>query len=587
MASLPAPDPRRAALWALLAWLICGVLTIWLAHGRFPTLAFRDPDDAMRLVQVRDWINGQPFLDVSQRRVNPPLGGPMHWSRIVDMPIAGLILLLRPLIGSAAAELAACIAVPLLLLGGLVAALFTAARRMAGDAVALLSVLLLLTSPSILVQFAPLRIDHHGWQILLAGVALLGALDARPVRGGLIAGLALALWLQISSEALPYTALFAAVLALRSWIDQPQALRFIAFSIILGGGALTLLVLLRGATAPFVTQCDALSFAYIWPLVALAAATAIAARLIGLSSGGRRLVVAAIGGGAAAITFLATGGPCLSGDPFAALGPLAYRLWYLKVLEGRPIWAQDLAMRGIILLPALLGLGGALIAASRASLAGRMRWLTLALLLIGAMLVSLMVMRALSVAHLFALPGIAWLLIALWRSVQRSRLSVVRVIGSAALIVLTPAGLSAAWVALAAPPATEKKESRSSSDAATLAALDRLPPATLFAPIDIGPDILLRTRHSVIATAHHRNAVGLATVIAGFVAAPQEAQGVIGRTRATYLVTCDAIVEMKYYARENPSGLAAMLKQGSAPAWLEPLPGEGRLRIWRIRRAGS
>ena len=61
-------------------------------------------------------------------------------------------------------------------------------------------------------------------------------------------------------------------------------------------------------------------------------------------------------------------------------------------------------MRGVILLPALLGLGGALVAASRASLAGRMRWLMLALLLIGAMLVSLLVMRALSVAHLFALP---------------------------------------------------------------------------------------------------------------------------------------------------------------------------------------
>ena len=127
MASSPAPDLRRAALWAGLAWLTCCVVLIWLAHGRFSTLAFRDPDDAMRLVQVRDWLAGQFFFDVSQHRVNPPHGGPMHWSRIVDMPIAGLILLLRPLLGAASAELIACIAVPLLLLGGLVAAAFIAA----------------------------------------------------------------------------------------------------------------------------------------------------------------------------------------------------------------------------------------------------------------------------------------------------------------------------------------------------------------------------------------------------------------------------------------------------------------------------
>ena len=37
MASSPAPDLRRAALWAGLAWLTCCVVLIWLAHGRFST----------------------------------------------------------------------------------------------------------------------------------------------------------------------------------------------------------------------------------------------------------------------------------------------------------------------------------------------------------------------------------------------------------------------------------------------------------------------------------------------------------------------------------------------------------------------
>jgi hypothetical protein len=114
-----------------------------------------------------------------------------------------------------------------------------------------------------------------------------------------------------------------------------------------------------------------------------------------------------------------------------------------------------------------------------------------------------------------------------------------------------------------------------------------LPPATLFAPIDMGPDILLRTRHSVIATAHHRNVAGLTEVIRAFVADPKQARSIVAGSGATYLVGCDSLTELRSYARENPEGLAAMVRQGRAPNWLEPLPGKGPLRIWRIRRAGS
>ena len=71
MASLPAPDGKRAALLALLAWLLCSAAMLWLFRGDFATLGFRDPDDAMRLVQVRDWIGGQAFWDVSP-------GNPTH-----------------------------------------------------------------------------------------------------------------------------------------------------------------------------------------------------------------------------------------------------------------------------------------------------------------------------------------------------------------------------------------------------------------------------------------------------------------------------------------------------------------------------
>lgn len=556
---------------------------LWLYHGGFSSLAFRDPDDAMRLVQVRDWLNGQAFWDISQHRVNPPHGGPMHWSRVVDMPIAGVILLLRPLLGGAVAEMLACIIVPLLLLGGLVAATFVVARRFGGDRLALLCVAMLATSPSILVQYTPLRIDHHGWQIMLAGLALCGMTDPRPLRGGIIAAAAVALWLQISSEALPYAALVCAIFVVRQWIAREEAPRFLGFAILLGAAALPLLIALRGPGAIIARQCDALSYVYVWPLVALSAATAFAAHLLGLASATRRLGVMATGGGAALATFLLTGGPCLSGDPFAALGPLAYRLWYQQVMEGRPIWEQTLSMQGVILLPAITGLIATACAAWTARGADRQRWLTLLAALIGAVAVSLGVLRALSVAHLFALPGLGWAILRLFAKAQASRLALARVAGSVALVLLTPAGLCAAWVALTSEPEGASKASANCRAAAALAPLRALPPTTLFAPIDLGPDILVQTRHRVIGTAHHRNAQGITAVIEGFVDAPDEARAIIGRTSAAYVVACGDLNEMRVYARENPNGLAGLLAKGQHPAWLEPVPIAPPLRLYRVR----
>jgi hypothetical protein len=558
MAFSAKPDAPRVALWALLLWMACSMLMLWLFRGDLPALAFRDPDDAMRLAQVRDWIGGQAFWVVSQYRVNPPIGGPMHWSRIVDMPIAALILLFTPILGVAGAELVACATAPLLLLGGLTAAVFVFVQRVAGRGIALLSVALLLTSPSILVQFTPLRIDHHGWQIALAALALCGTIDKRAVRGGMVAGLALALWLQISSEALPYVALFAANFALRHWMARDQAPRFIAFVTMLGGAALMLLALLRGPQALVDSKCDALSFVYLWPLVAMALATVGAARLAGIDTAARRFLIAAIGGGAALTTLMVTGGPCLSGDPFAALGP--------------------------ILLPSLLGVGASLMAARESIGEARMRWLVVTLLLFGSTLVAVLVMRALCVAHVFALPGIAWLVMRLFARAQASRSAVVRVFGSVALVVLTPAGLCAAWLALAAQAEPAKAASANCRTASVLARLRALPPATLFAPLDMGPDILVQTRHAVIGTAHHRNATGITAVIEGFVDAPDTARAVIARTRAHYVVTCDGLTEYRLYEQENRRGLAALLAKGAIPDWLTPLPGKGPLRIYRVRR---
>src|ERR1043165_1558558 len=99
MASSPLPDQQAARPpgislasisyrgWVTISWLLCCAIMLWLSRHDLASFTFGDPDDAMRLQQVRHWLGGQGFHDVSQHGVNPPLGGPMHWSRIVDAPI--------------------------------------------------------------------------------------------------------------------------------------------------------------------------------------------------------------------------------------------------------------------------------------------------------------------------------------------------------------------------------------------------------------------------------------------------------------------------------------------------------------------
>src|ERR1700704_499688 len=61
-------------------------------------------DDAMRLVEVRDFLAGQGWFDLTQYRLSPPDGVATHWSRLIDVPLAALVRAGEMLAPSALAE---------------------------------------------------------------------------------------------------------------------------------------------------------------------------------------------------------------------------------------------------------------------------------------------------------------------------------------------------------------------------------------------------------------------------------------------------------------------------------------------------
>lgn len=581
---------RRLAAATALIWLVVALAMTVLCWSRYAGLDFRDPDEAMRLLQVRDFLAGQSWFDVSQHRVNPPVGGPMHWSRLVDLPIAGLILLFRPFFGTDLAEKIALVLEPLLLTGLLFAAFVPAVRRIAGSGIALMSALLLALSLSILFQFLPLRIDHHNWQIVMAAVLLWAAFDPDIRRGGLIAGAAMALWLHISSEGLPYAAIFGALFALRfafKPVEWPRLARYILVLTLLSAG---LLVATHGVAPSLIAYCDAMSPTYLAPLIVATAILFAASIFIGHGNIAGRLGIPAIAGIAAAATFILSGRQCLAG-PFETLDPLVYRYWYLQVQEGRPIWEQGAALAGMVVIPAVLGLVGTVIALLRAGTpAARDHWLAMLFLSLSTFVVAVMVMRAMSVAHLFALPGNAVLFCLLCKKARAFQTAPTRIVATVALFLVTPIGLSGVWSALNpgnnSTTGNSEEDSGQCGSSVGLRALGALPQSTVLAPIDIGPSILVFTHHSVMGTGHHRNVAGIATVIRVFMGNPDYARRVALTTQAAYLAYCPGLRELQKYARANPASLTAALDKGQVPEWLKPLPGNKGdvLRLYRIVR---
>jgi len=568
-------------------WMLVAGLAFYRARGAIPALAFNDPDDALRLLQVRNLIGGQGWFDLRMHAIDPPLGVPMHWSRLVDVPIAALILLLRPLFGQGLAEQAALAAVPALTLLAAMTLTATLAKRLAGDAPALIASLLWLLAFAVLPQFAPLRIDHHAWQI----VALLAAANAAfvpdPRKSGWLAGAAIAAGLAISLELLPYAALFAALFGLRAMRDPARRAGLVALLDALAGSSAVLFLATRGPDP--VPWCDTAS----WPYVAALAFAGFVVRI-----GQRRairplgvMVLLGLTGIATAAVFLALAPQCNRG-PFAALDPLVYSVWYANVLEGLPVWRQPLVMAVQFTVPPLVALGCCAFLWRKRDNAERGRdWAEFALLVGGFWAVSLVVSRAGAAAGALSIVPVAAAVRPLLQRIEAVRPATLRVPLLAALL----AALLPGFTVLLAQQAIPALAPPANSDAngikdkcglpGSLETLAGLPHATLFAPMDLGPAILLHTDHSVVATGHHRASAAMHDLIAAFMGSDAEARRLVTAHGARYVLSCADLSEATVYRDKAPRGLMARLLASKPPQWLRALPTgpeAGSLRVWEV-----
>jgi hypothetical protein len=540
-----------AQLWLAAAfWLAFALPAVWLARGG---IAF-DTDSAMRLAEVRDLLHGQSWFDTTQWRMNVPFGLPMHWSRLVDAPIAALIALSR-------SETFAVTVWPLFLLFATMAALARAAERLAGAKAAVAVLILTLLAAELYGQFVPGNIDHHNVQLALAAWLLVFLVEQRPAA----AAAAIALALGVGLESLPYCALAVAAGLLWLKSDPPRAR---IFGLTLAATAPVLLFATTAARYRFAPACDTYSLFYALLLAAGGAGIAAISHL----KRGRGVAVAALG-----IALLVLAGllnPVCFGGPYAGLDPRLKLLFFARINEAKPaaafaLFAPSEFVRGYIY---------ACFAFLVCFLApvGRTRALVIAMTGT-ALLVSSFEIRAVPFAVLFALPGLAGALVRL-RPVP---LTLALILGNGAAFAMAggllegPSRLTARIEAFRAQEACGSK--------AAMEPLRALAKGRVAGFVDQGPAILVYSPDSAIAGPYHRDGAGIIDTDAIF--AGPDPRAVLNARGIDYLMTCTAAPDWRFYRARG--GLVASLAAHRVPAWLNPVGASGAVSVYRVAKSQS
>lgn len=578
----------RPTLYIFAAWILVSAILITTGLPQILAGEYHGPDDALRMVQVRDLLAGQPWYDLHQYRMTPPDGTLMHWSRLVDLPIAALVLFFSLFLEAPTAERAAMIATPLLALLLTMLALGRLAWRMFDRNMAVLTCLVLMLLPLIIMQYKPLRVDHHSWQILTVAVAVWGLSWRKAAQGGTIAGLAMAFGLMISLEVIFIAAAFGIVLALRWLRDQSSRWWLVSYLQMLALGLVVLFVATRGLP-DLATHCDVISPPQIglFLIVALgtgALAVPAAIPRVPLISG---LALSGLIG----IAFVGWSAPQCLAPPFAGLDPLVREFWYANVAEGRPFWRAPLISSVAAVVQPLIALAIAIHLAMRSRDWTRVWWFEYAGLLAIAYLAGLLTFRSIAFASVLSAIPIAWFVMRVferWRSHQ-TLLPKIK-LAFVLYVVIFPAFPVVIYERSIAPEPAEPiitVQGTSCELRQSIGLLNELPAGRVFAPLDIGPVMLYKSHHSVVASSHHRAEQAMRDVIFSYISDAATAKRYIDQYEADYVVVCADLLETKNYSnRGGPEGLMSRLISGDVPEWLEEveLGGPEELKAWRVVR---
>ncbi len=571
----------------LLIWTACALFLLVQYWPEINTLQLSDTDDNLRLVQIRDWLGGQGWFDLRQYRLDPPLGADIHWTRLVDIPYALLISLCAPLTGTMIAEKIATAFVPLLILGATIASFAAIARRAIGPSAWGWPAVLLMMAAPVVQMMSPLRIDHHGAQLLMLVLMLWGLMAPHALRGGLIAGAALSASLVIGVEMLPYLAIGAGCAVIFWIIDAKEQVRVRGLAIGIAGVTTLGLWLFIPPAGRNSGLCDQLTNAY-FPAVLAGSAALLAASLVRARHWGMRAVLAVLAGSVALAALFASGGVECITDPYRAIDPDARRLWLNGVAEAVPLWLHDRETAYSMLAFPLIGLGGAAWSWWQNRDERRRAWAVILLIGFASIILCTLSIRAGIPAQLFAIPGAAALMSAGRTRLVASPSVLIRVLGTVALLGLV-SGVIARLMIVQLTHKVETKavqQQETNADAClrpdAIAALDALPPANFMTAIDFAPMLLAHSHHRAVAGPYHRNGKAIAATMIAFAGTDEMARAFTRAHHINYILICPGLNEHGIYKDRAPAGFQERLLAGKGPSWLTPVRTSPAFHLYRV-----
>jgi hypothetical protein len=587
------PASRDIAL-ALGATLV--VLLVNAATG-FRTLSNLggDNDSLLRLVEVRDLLGGQGWFDLHQYRMGPEGGFVMHWSRLVDAPIAAIIMAVSAVTGSVAlGETAARILWPALLFCGTLFFILRAARIFGGQGVVLPSLIIGAAALHFLGIYQPAALDHHNIQLTLAAGSLCLLLEAPVNRhAALMSGACAALMLAVGMETAPYVAAIGLCVA-GLFLFKGASEKYIARDFGCGFAAISAAVFF--ATVPAAgwsaAQCDAFSVVqFVLAAVAGAGLAAIASLDVLSRTRGRRLFGLTLLGAAVGAILVLAFPQCLSA-PYSGLDARLKADWLDHVSEAQSLFeliAQDRASVIARYVTPPLAIGWMLLRLRRDG--WRRRDILVGAVLLAAFIVSVWQVRGSTFSIAFAvIPLSAW--VGNWRQRAERSPSTSSSLRMAAVWLIS---LNASWTtaAAAASAVLERDASRPEAQAASVAACQRetdftvlagLPATTVLAISNLGSPILAYSGHRVFSGPYHRNIEGNLLALDALMGPPDQARTIVEARRVGLVALCRGNDENRILTDRAPEGLLAGLMKGEAPGWLEPVPGTAGqpLELYRV-----
>ena len=595
-------DQKTKFNWALLIlfWaIIACAVSLRTVFNADTIPLFSDTDDAMRLTVVRDLMAGQGWYDLIQHRLNAPFGASIHWSRLVDVPIATMIALLHPFVGGKAVIVTAYLW-PLVLLLILLALTAKLSIKLVGPEAFLPGIVLPVLSVALLPEFMPGRVDHHNVQAILSVAIVLTTIIAwEKPRWSIGAGILAATALAIGTESLPFVAGAILVFGLYWVLDPQRATALRGFGLSFSAAALAHLAIALPPAQWLTPACDALSIVYGVAALGTGIVFALLPTLpLATRPWSVRLIVGGISGAALLAVLLILFPQCLGG-PYANLDPWLRENWVANIVEARPIWSSIVTLPAVTLalaVPALVALVIVLWRITRDENTNKIEWYVLGLFLSLAIIVMLLQVRGGRLAAPLAVPAGAWLIGAVRQRYLSSKklIDAGWLVGSWLLFAGVAIGFSADWVVNLGSKGPGVK-TEVASDAEPLAdktacllpaafeKIAKLPAQPIMTPGDLGAHILLFTHHSVVGAPYHRNANGMFDTLRFFNRPIVEAREILRARGIETVVTCPAMPEVKGYPDAAPDSFVKLVARDELPNWLvDETPSGAVLKTYKV-----